>query len=433
MLEFAFWFLYLATPVIMVFSLRLAGEQVNRISLVNVVVLSIYSFSIIGTLPLFYQWDEYRADIGVIDQTLIFEILFYSSVNLISLLVGVIFARGTFNLKQGKSPRLIQQLGNKQMLGLFMLLILSVATTLFYISQLDSLAILVALSAGVKDAGVSRSLMGNDFSGKYHWYHLFMHDTSQFIAYVLFANYLVYKTKRGLIYFSCAFLFSSFVAILATEKGPLSWFLIGLFFVYILVNKNGTISIKSALKFLLILVGALMLMYVYFMGSTDLWNSFLSVLSRSFTGQITPAYFYLQYFPGIQDYLWGTTFPNPGGLLPFTPFRYTVEIMNMVFPNLAATGVVGSMPTVFWGESYLNFGPLGIPIIAIFVGIILTAISKFINSLKWNSTSIGFGVWAILHYKDLSGTGFSGFFIDISVFIIFLFCLLINAVGSDVK
>jgi hypothetical protein len=433
MLDFAFWLLYLATPVIMVFSLKLAGEQVNRISLVNVVVLSIYSFSIIGTLPLFYQWDEYRADIGVIDQALIFEILFYSSVNLISLMVGVIFVRGTFNLKQGKSPRLIQQLGKKQMLGLFMLLILSVATTLFYISQLDSLAILVALSAGVKDAGISRSLMGNDFSGKYHWYHLLMHDTSQFISFTLFANWLVYKTKRGFIYFIFVFLLASFVAVMTTEKGPMAWFLIGLFFVYILVKKDGIIPIAAALKFVLILLGVLMLMYVSFMNSEDLLSAFLSVFSRSFTGQITPAYFYLQYFPGVKDFLLGGTFPNPGGILPFMPFAYTVELMNWVFPDLAATGVVGSMPTVFWCESYANFGILGIPVIAMIVGILLTAISRIITLVKWSPVSIGLGVWVILHYKDLSGTGFSGFFVDASLFVMFIYLFLINSLGSGAK
>jgi oligosaccharide repeat unit polymerase len=433
MLEFAFWLLYLATPVIMVFLLKLAGEQVNRISVINIVVLSIYTFSIIGTMPLFYHWDEYRADIGVVDQTLIFEILLYSSVNLIFLLVGVIFVRAFFRLRPKRSYPVIKQLGKKQLMGLFAVLFLSVAITFFYISQLDSVALFVALSSGIKEAGVSRSLMGNDFSGKYHWYRLFMNDISQFIVFALFANYLVNNSKRGLIYFSSAFLFSTFTAIMSTEKGPLVWLLIGLLLVYFLVKRNGVIPIASALKFSVILVGALILMYIFFMGSSDISSAFFSIFSRAFTGQITPAYFYLEYFPSVQNYLWGGTFPNPGGLLPHTPFSYTVEIMNWVFPNLAATGVVGSMPTVFWGESYGNFGPLGIPITALFVGIMLTFISWAIGLLKWSAISMGFVVWAIIHYKDLSGSGFSGFFVDTSVFVIFLIVYLINSIGYNAK
>lgn len=433
MLESAFWLLYLATPVIMVFLLKLAGEQVNRISLINIVVLSIYTFSIIGTMPLFYHWNEYQADIGVVDQTLIFEILLYSSVNLIFLLVGVIFFRAFFRLRPKRSYPVIKQLGKKQLMGLFAVLFLSVAITFFYISQLDSVALFVALSSGIKEAAVSRSLMGNDFSGKYHWYRLFMNDASQFIVFILFANYLVNNSKRGLIYFSSAFLFSTFTAIMSTEKGPLVWLLIGLHLVYFLVKRNGVIPIASALKFSVILVGALILMYIFFMGSSDISSAFFSIFSRTFTGQIAPAYFYLEYFPALQNYLWGSTFPNPGGLLPFSPYRYTVEIMNWVFPNLATTGVVGSMPTVFWGESYVNFGPLGIPIIAFFVGIMLTVISWAIGMLKWSAVRIGLVVWAIIHYKDLYATGFSDFFVDTVFVVIFLIAFLINSLGSNDK
>jgi hypothetical protein len=368
-----------------------------------------------------------------VDKLLIFEVLFFSSINLIFLLVGVIFARRIFGLDPGKASRVIQRLGNKQMLGLFALFICSVATVLIYLSKLDSVALLVAFASGVKETGVSRSLMGNDFSGKYHWYHLFMHDTSQFIAYTLFANWLVSKTNQGLIFLIFAFLFASFVAIMATEKGPMAWFLIGLFFVYILVKKNGIIPIVVAFKFALILIFGLMLMYVNFMSSSDLLSALFSVFSRSFNGQITSAYFYLQYFPGVKNYLWGGTFPNPGGMLPFTPFEYTVELMRWVFPNLAASGAVGSMPTVFWGESYANFGPFGIPIIAMLVGVLLTAISRTVALFKWSPVSIGFWVWAIIHYKDLSVTGFSGFFVDISVFVMFTFLLFINAFCSSVR
>jgi hypothetical protein len=433
MLEFTFWFLYLATPLTTVFLLRIAGEKINHVSLIGIVVLSMYIFSIVGILPLFYHFDEYRVATGVVDQILIFEVLFYSSVNIIFLLVGVLIAKKVFGLNSGKVLRVTQKLSNKQIFGVSVLFILSLVTFFLYLTQLESVAILVALASGVKEAGVSRSLMGNDFSGKYHWYHLFMHDASQLIAFTLYANWLAFKTKPNFVYFTFSFLLASFVAIMATEKGPMAWFLIGLFFVYISVKKDGLIPIATSLKFLLILFGALVLMYIYFMNSEDLLSAFSSVFSRSFTGQITPAYFYLQYFPGVKDFLWGATFPNPGGIFPFKPFPYTVELMNWVFPDLAATGVVGSMPTVFWCESYANFGAMGIPLVAMLVGIFLAAISWVINLIKWSPVSIGFGVWTILHYKDLSGTGFSGFFVDISIFVMFLYCIIINALGSSAK
>ncbi len=417
----------------MVFFLKLAGERTKSISLVNIVVLSIYAFSIIGTMSLFYHLNEYRTAAGVVDQNLIFDVLLYSSINLIFLLFGVIFTRRVVGLKPQIGSRVTHRLGIKQIIGLLALFVVSVATCLFYLSQINSVALLIALTSGAKEAAVSRSLMGNDFSGKSHWYRLFMNDMSQFIAYALFANWLVYKTKRGLVYFCCAFLYATIVAILATEKGPVVWFLIGLFFVYNLVKNNGFMPLESIGKLLIVLVAGLILMYIYFMDSSDLFGAFSSIFSRTFTGQITPAYFYIQYFPGVKDYMIGGTFPNPGGILPFTPFNYTVVLHEWSFPDVAGTGAVGSMPTVFWGESYANFGPLGIPFIAILVGILLATVSWVISHINWSPVGVGFYVWLIIHYKDLSGTGYSNYFVDTSVLVMLSLFFLIVIIGGGVK
>jgi hypothetical protein len=432
-LEIAFWLLYLAAPPIIVFLLKLARERVNRVSLVNIVALSIYAFSIFGTMPLFYHWDEYRVATGVVDQELIFVVLLYSSINLIVMLLGVIFARNFVGLKGVTFSAFTMGLGQKQILVLFVLCAISTITLFFYISKLDNIALFVALESGAKEAGSARSSMGNDFVGTYHWYQLFMYEVSQFVAYTFFANWLVSRTKQSLVYFSLTFFVAAFIAIMATEKAPIAWFLIGLFFVYVLTKRDGIIPIGAAMKFSLIVVGVLMLMYTYFMGSTDLESALSSVFSRALTGGITPAYFYLEYFPNVKEYLVGGTFPNPGGVLPFTPFRYTVELANWVFPDLEKMGVVGSMPTVFWGESYANFGPLGIPIVAFFVGILLATISWIIAQLKSSPVSIALLVWATLHYKDLAGSGFSGFLADTPSFVIFWMCFLIVAIGSNVR
>jgi hypothetical protein len=92
MLELSFWIVYLATPLIMIFLLKMAGEKIYRVSLINIVVLVIYAFSVIGTLPLFYRWDEYRAEIGIVNQDLIFLVLICSSMNIIFMLAGVVLS-----------------------------------------------------------------------------------------------------------------------------------------------------------------------------------------------------------------------------------------------------------------------------------------------------------------------------------------------------
>ena len=115
------------------------------------------------------------------------------------------------------------------------------------------------------------------------------------------------------------------------------------------------------------------------MASKNPINAIASVFSRTFTGQIQPAYHYLEFFPMHHDFLWGRSFPNPRGILPFEPYRLTVEIMNWRFPDLVKRGVVGSMPTTFWGELYANFGTLGVITIPFFVGIVIYLLACFVN------------------------------------------------------
>ena len=189
-------------------------------------------------------------------------------------------------------------------------------------------------------------------------------------------------------------------------------------------------SFLSISKLAVPMLGVLVLFYVYFMGSHNPIAALMSVFSRAFTGGIQPAYHYLEFFPEHHGFLLGRSFPNPAGLLPFEPYRLTVEIMNWRFPDLAGTGVVGSMPTVFWGELYANFRVVGVIIMPFFVGIGLYVISFFASKLENTPFKVGLLVWLILHYKTLAETGISGFIIDFYLFgvvgVILLLMILTN-------
>ncbi len=104
--------------------------------------------------------------------------------------------------------------------------------------------------------------------------------------------------------------------------------------------------------------------------------------------------------------------------MPYEPYSYTIEVMNWMFPRLADSGVVGSMPTVFWGEAYANFGVLGIPTVAFLMGSFVAFVSYVVSRLEINPLTIGFLVWLILAVKDLSVTGFSGYFYSIYIVIV---------------
>lgn len=413
MLDVIFWVLFLFTPLAMVFLLRVAGEQVNQISLVNIVTVSFFAFSVIGTLPLFYQLDEYRVATGITDQNLVLKVLFFSCLNILVFLIGVIFVRQIVLLKP--VPIIsseIKKLNKTRFLFLFFVLFMVMAVLYTYLGNINQVALVVAFEEGAAAASLARSKMGNDFSGKYHWYSLVLHNIGTVVTLSFYVAWLLKKRFLTLVLFLVAFSISAFVAMMATEKEPFIGLLMALFMAYYLTRHNGYVPKKDIIVLGVVVLSILVVFYIYFMGSGSASKALLSVFSRAFAGSISPAYFYLEYFPEHQDFMLGKSFPNPGGIMPYTPIPYTVDIMNWRFPGHIEDGVVGTMPTVFWGEAYANFGIAGIPFVAFIMGMLVAVLSYLLSKIELNPITIAFTVWLIFHFKTLSITGFSGFLYD---------------------
>ena len=122
------------------------------------------------------------------------------------------------------------------------------------------------------------------------------------------------------------------------------------------------------------------IMYMFFMNMADrnLSEIVVEPLNRTFLGSAIPMLYYLDYVPAHSDYLWGQSFPNPGGIFPFEWRRITVEIKNYYFPEIASRGIVGSMPATFYGEFYLNFGYIGALFSMPILGFLLKSIDIFL-------------------------------------------------------
>lgn len=414
MLEIAFLLLFFASPFCMFYLLKIANEKINKISIVNVTAVSIYIFSILGTLPLFFMMDEYRVATGVIDRENVFLTLICSFLNMVFFLCGVIFIRRVLRLKPFPvvSSRISDLSFVQKSISLcffaFLCLILYI-----YIKKVGEIALFTAIQQGIAEAAIARSNMGNNLEGGgYHWYHLILHNLGFLLTLNFYAIFIKNKNTVNLFLFLILFLISSFVATMATEKAAFVGLLMALVMMHYLIKANGLVPKKSLITLGVVIVFILIIFYKYFMGSSTVLDAFASIISRAFSGSISPAYFYLQYFPSEQEFLVGRTFPNPGGILPYTPVRYTIDVMNWVFPEMLSGEVVGTMPTVFWGEAYANFGFLGIPIVALIMGIIVAVVSYLFSRLELNTMTVAFFVWLIFHFKTLAITGFSGFLYD---------------------
>lgn len=425
---------FFLVPIIAWTVLRNVNISILSLSPPVFTVLSIFILAYVGYFFLYFQLDDYRFEEGVVNKIIVLKAFFFSVVTLVGMILGLLLCIRLFKGRLVISDTSnISPMSRIEFLLLTVLLLFVAFVLTLYVMKVPKLALLVAVLDGVSEAKLVRSDMGNNFSGGYHWYSLFMHQFSAFLAYCFYSAWLKQRTTSLLFVFLCSFFLSSFAMVMSTEKAPFVWFLLGLFFVYILTMKNGHMSFGKVFFFSLVGLGVLILADILFMGSAGLGSAISSVFSRAITGGITPSYFYLEFFPEEQEHLLGRSFPNPGGVLPFEPYNMTVEVMNWVHPEHYESGIVGTAPTVFWAELYANFGWLGVLVGPFFVGFFLTLLTLALNQVRVSPITLGLNAWLILHYKDLSMTGVSGYIFDIKLLSILSFGLIIIVLSNDFR
>ena len=444
LIDILFIILWLGLPFIWLIMLKSAGLSLFKPTISTVLILFIYVFQYVGLPILYFQLDKYRFLDGVNDKSLVLKVFIFTSITVTIMLMGYMMSRLVFgrldwsrnivspNTCENDNFGIVNKFSRRL---IFMLFVFSFSILCLYVTKLGVNNVALLNVFGVVDSDFSltmlRSSMGNNFAGKYHWYYLFMNKVLLFVAYMYYAIFLTDKKSSRLI-FLLVILVTIFSLTMATEKAPLAKFIIGLFFVRILVSKF-SVKMKDLWVLFLIIVVVLAPMYMYFMNDGDFFAALWSIVSRTFSGQIQPAYHYLEFFPAQQEYLLGRSFPNPMGILPFESYSLTTSVMAWHNPDEAAMGIVGSMPTIYWGEMYANFGFLGVIISPFFVGFVVYAIDALIVKLDKNIITVGYLVWLIMHISSLSATSLSNYFMDIYLVVttfIFLFLLFLNGKGK---
>lgn len=305
-------------------------------------------------------------------------------------------------------------------------MIVSLFVIAYYYSQIDIPILSVLSGMEIEELALLRSDATNNFPGKYYRYRLFM---AQVIPILLFISYFLRKYSFYKKCFLFLLLIRIFICIANMEKSPIVdlifLFLFARFYEKKKINKKYLVMVAGGI------VATIILMYVYFMGA-DTSNSEMQlllvegILRRVFVGQIVGTAWYYEY---VERYglLLGATLPNPAGILPFEHHRITVEIMEMVFPELVSLGIVGSMPTAFWGDGYINFGYMGAIICMLVWGIFLRTIDIYLQG-KYASSGKVLMLVAYIFFvgfmKQYTGTSILGLCMETdlwgSVLIMFL-------------
>lgn len=432
MLDVAFIFIFCAFPILVFIYLKFLKINFLELSVLNYLLLCFFVFGYIGTLPLYFYWDEYRASIGIVDKNLIFSILLCSITSVALFLGGFTLCLKKFKKYNFFVFKKIAQISKKDFILLISLLFFCCLILFLYLSKVPYIAIFVALFGdGSVNVDFARSSMGNNFQGgNYNLYKVIFSDLLKIVVFSLFGAFLLEFHRKKLLFttFICAFVVCAFVCVMDGQKAPTVWFVLGLFFVYILIRLKSRLSPKLVIFaclmsiFILVATFACFVAYKY----DSVVYILRDIISRATAGSIQAAYFYLKYFPQYHDFLLGASFFNPLDILPYTRFNLPVEIYNWVFPdNFEKLGMVGSMPMIFWGEAYANFGFLGVATVSFLMGILIYMECFLIDKIKNTPLKVGFCVWFIFHVAELSISGFSRILIDYYLIII-IFILVIS-------
>ncbi|MDP0589317.1 MAG: hypothetical protein QS748_09060 [Candidatus Endonucleobacter bathymodioli] len=119
------------------------------------------------------------------------------------------------------------------------------------------------------------------------------------------------------------------------------------------------------------------------------------------------------------------------GILPFDVYPLTTELMAWYNPIEAARGVVGSMPTIFWGEMYANFGLFGVVIVPFFLGYFIYFINTVIFKMEKNIITVSFLIWIAMYFTQFNTTALR--IVDLYLYaisIVFILLLFINGKGE---
>ncbi|MFD1707475.1 O-antigen polymerase [Siminovitchia sediminis] len=428
-----FILLFITVPFFLFTFLKLNNIDMFKPELFSITFWGYLFFAYIGIFPLYFGWDKYRVAAGITDKSIILFILIYSAsafviISITYVVFMKVFKKFGQRINKFNSFKSWLPLNVYQSNFILLLLIFSTVVFMIYLFKIPEIPIFAQIKGySTLEIKQFRSLATNDFSGSYYLYKLFFDTVYTLVCLSLFANYLVKRTNSSLRIFLISFFLSSFAAIYSTQKAPFIWLLIALLLTY-LITLSRKISLKYIFRIGLAAIIFLFFFYRTFMGLQDrgALEVFGSMLSRAITGQISPAYYYLELFPKVVNYLHGTSFPNPNGIFPFEHYRLTVEVMNMKFSNLSDLGIVGSAPTAFWGEAFANFGYLGIIVSSFYIGILLTIVHLVFLHSKKSVFNIAVYVWMILEFNKLSSTGISNFIFNLNIISVLLIWLTFN-------
>lgn len=421
---FGLVFVFAIMMVVGLFSLEFTRSR-RTLNILKVTIVYTILFNLLGFPILIWRLDAYRAEF-VNDLSHLFILLSLIVASTVCFLSGYrIINYKTLNLeKYIIFKHKMEESRRSVLFSALVFIFIGIAALLAYIANFgyDALPIILSLTSNDSAVTVARSVTGADFSS-YSWYQLGMNDFLLLgigLYIVWFSSSASFKAIKSIVLLLLiALLLFSFG--INGEKGK---FIDVILFLFVLTHLIGLISINFVSIFAVILMCFAILIpaYWFMMGDASLTNSLYGIFSRTLTGQLQAGYHHIEFYQKMPNLYFGSTYPNPKGLLPFEPVEYTKELMQWVHGTqlVNSVKVTGSMPTHFFGELLVNFGLIGVCVFSFTIGMWIKFIDDCFKGPKIHKSIYVLYAWLIVHYKDLSYTGASNFVFDKKMLLIFL-------------
>ncbi len=419
-----FILLFVCQPLLWIFIINKYSRL--EINILNPTIFFIFLFQYLGLGLTVLGWSPHDQT-HLTDEKIVIKIFENSSIVIILIIVGYLSGERYLKNKINKGTKLILINQKLEKIILSTMFGISIIFLTLYISiiKIENVAIFNVL--GIYDSvnfAKLRSGMTNNFPGKYHWFKLFIHEFIMIVAISLFIYFLKDKTRFKFLMFSFGFIIATFTLTMALEKSLFIQYLIGLFIAAYLIEKKQFLRKVSILGTAVVLISGIL--YLFFYNLENYMVALNHTLNRILISQWEGLYYYLKIFPSQINFLYGTSFPNPGGIFPWEPISISQLVALIV---LGKSETIGSIPTFFWGEMYANFGTIGVFITPFFVGLVLFFVESVFRKFRFSAFVTSIYIWSILHYKDLAMTGLSSFVFDFYAFMVFsliVIVLLIN-------
>lgn len=400
---------YLGYPILL---LQLDKYRVNDINNTNVVSIAmVYSTSALLLFQISYQY---------------LTIIFGDVGRLLSQHVEELFA--TRHREMHGFRRIVMILG-------FTLIIGYQLVSYIYNVGPENVPLLISFGLVENDQPVAilRSNMTNVYHGSFSQFAFYTRDIFTFLCVYLFiGSCLEPRLKTHLVFWLYAIICFA-TSMLTGEKAPATYFLLSIYLSWAVLRNSQNLFNPTMIYLGAITAVILVWLNIEFMGDHSYQQALTGMVSRVLTGSIEPFYHYIRFYEILDTPLMGSTFPNPGGYLPFTNFPLTESVMDFVHPEHLDRNIRGSMPAVYFAEMYVNFGSIGVVLSPMIAAVIVYLASRAFLAIKAGSISLAIWILVILHYKDLAVTSFSQFLIDTKIVSIFMLLMALSVFQGRIR